>query len=64
MRISVTTTCSRSCAVNDMAPPAPSRPAAGVAEEFHIAGLATRQLTARAGEVMDQLPADTQARSA
>jgi len=30
---------------------------AGVEEEFHIVDLATRQLTARAGEVMDQLPA-------
>jgi carboxylate-amine ligase len=28
-----------------------------VEEEFHIVDLATRQLTARAGEVMDQLPA-------
>ena len=31
--------------------------AAGVEEEFQIVDLATRQLTARAGEVMDQLPA-------
>ena len=33
--------------------------AAGVEEEFHVVDLATRQLTARAGEVMDQLPADS-----
>jgi glutamate---cysteine ligase / carboxylate-amine ligase len=32
--------------------------AAGVEEEFHTVDLATRRLTARAGRLVEQLPAD------
>jgi hypothetical protein len=36
----------------------PESMAAGVEEEFHTVDLATRRLTARAGRLVEQLPAD------